>query len=40
MVLNLYGEGNAKEWYSVRYDPETERVFREGTFRLDQMRTY
>ncbi|MFO8026588.1 MAG: hypothetical protein R6U56_02865, partial [Opitutales bacterium] len=40
LVLNLDPQGGTKDWYTVRYDAQSERAFREGVFRLDLMRTF
>jgi len=40
LVLNLDQQGGARDWYTVRYDPQNDRAFREGVFRLDLMRTF
>lgn len=40
LVLNLDEQGGAKDWFTVRYDSQNDRAFREGVFRLDLTRTF
>jgi len=40
LVLNMDTQASSSEWFTVRYDGQSERAFREGVFRLDLMRTY
>jgi len=40
LIINLHGQGDAREWFTVRYDPSQNRASRDRVFHTGLLKNY